>query len=81
MPCRTSTPVVSLGLAWNTNRKRSPNPELMTVAEAAEYLRVATSTAHLLTQPASQRRLSAVKVGGRTFILRDRLTDYLQPQP
>jgi len=56
-------------------------PELMTVAEVAEYLRVATSTAYLLTHPGAQRRLPAVKVGGRTFILRDRLTDYLQPQP
>ncbi len=55
-------------------------PELMTVAEVAEYLRVATSTAYLLTQPGAERRLPAVKVGGRTFILRDRLTDYLQPQ-
>lgn len=55
-------------------------PELMTVAETAEYLRVATSTAYLLTQPGVERRLPAVKVGGRTFILRDRLTDYLQPQ-
>ncbi len=56
-------------------------PELMTVAEAAEYLRVTTSTTYLLTQPGAERRLPAVKVGGRTFILRDRLTDYLQPQP
>lgn len=56
-------------------------PELMTVAEVARYLRIATSTAYLLTQPGAERRLPAVKVAGRTFILRDRLTEYLQPQP
>ncbi len=59
----------------------SDYPELMTVAEAAEYLRVATSTAYLLTRSGAERRLPAVKVGGRTFVLRYRLTDYLQPQP
>ena len=55
-------------------------PELMTVAETAEYLRIALSTAYLLTQPSAEHRLPAVKVAGRTFVLRDRLTDYLQPQ-
>ncbi len=65
---------------------RSPKPlteypELMTVVEAAEYLRIATSTAYLLTNSCAppSRRLPAVKVGGRTFVLRDRLVDYLQP--
>ena len=56
-------------------------PELMTVAETAEYLRIATSTCYLLTKAAGRRTrsLPAVKVGGRTFVLRDRLADYLQP--
>ena len=55
-------------------------PELMTVVEAAEYLRIATSTAYLLTKPGLHpRRLPAVKVGGRTFVIRDRLADYLTP--
>ncbi len=53
-------------------------PELMTVAETAAYLRIAVSTCYLLTNSAgSERSLPAVKVGGRTFILRDRLADYL----
>ncbi|MCP3937941.1 MAG: helix-turn-helix domain-containing protein [Actinomycetia bacterium] len=53
-------------------------PELMTVAETAAYLRIAISTCYLLTNTAgSERSLPAVKVGGRTFILRDRLADYL----
>jgi len=50
----------------------------MTVAETAEYLRIALSTCYLLTNSAgSERSLPAVKVGGRTFILRERLADYL----
>jgi excisionase family DNA binding protein len=61
---------------------RTPNlhdyPELMTVAETAEYLRIALSTCYLLTNSTvHQRALPAVKVGGRTFILRERLADYL----
>ena len=53
-------------------------PELMTVAETAEYLRIAVSTCYLLTNSAGhERALPAVKVGGRTFILRERLADYL----
>ena len=68
--------------AWTTTPKPLADyPELMTVAEVARYLRIATSTAYLLTRPGPHpRRLPAVKVGGRTFILRDRLADYLQPQ-
>ncbi len=53
-------------------------PELMTVAETADYLRIAVSTCYLLTNsPGNERSLPAVKVGGRTFVLRDRLADYL----
>jgi len=53
-------------------------PELMTVAETAEYLRIALSTCYLLTSNTGRHRtLPAVKVGGRTFILRNRLAEYL----
>lgn len=53
-------------------------PELMTVAETAEYLRIALSTCYLLTgDTGRQRALPTVKVGGRTFILRNRLAEYL----
>jgi hypothetical protein len=53
-------------------------PELMTVAETADYLRIAIGTCCLLTNGAgNERSLPAVKVGGRTFVLRDRLADYL----
>ncbi len=63
-----------------TPRPLAEYPELMTVAEAAEYLRIATSTAYLLTKPGDHpRRLPAVKVGGRTFVVRKHLADYLQP--
>jgi len=61
-----------------TTRNLHDYPELMTVAETAEYLRIALSTCYLLTNTAGgERSLPAVKVGGRTFILRDRLADYL----
>ena len=53
-------------------------PALMTVAETADYLRIALSTCYLLTNSAGhERSIPAVKVGGRTFILRERLADYL----
>lgn len=55
-------------------------PELMTVAETAEYLRIAVSTCYLLTNSGGhERALPAVKVGGRTFVIRERLADYLAP--
>ncbi len=61
-----------------TTRSLHEYPELMTVAETAEYLRIALSTCYLLTSSTGhQRALPAVKVGGRTFILRERLADYL----
>jgi hypothetical protein len=66
----------------HTRRSLHDYPELMTVAETAEYLRIATSTCYLLTKPSTRRTptLPAVKVGGRTFVLRDRLPEYLQPR-
>lgn len=65
----------------NTPKPLAEYPELMTVVEAAEYLRIAISTAYLRTHACAPpgRRLPAVKVGGRTFVLRDRLAEYLQP--
>ncbi len=61
-----------------TTRSLHDYPELMTVAETAEYLRIALSTCYLLTSSTGhERSLPAVKVGGRTFILRERLADYL----
>ena len=61
-----------------TPRPLADYPELMTVAETAEYLRIAVSTCSLLTNSAGhERALPAVKVGGRTFILRERLADNL----
>ena len=61
-----------------TTKSLNDYPELMTVAETAEYLRIALSTCYLLTNSAgNERSLPAVKVGGRTFILRERLADYL----
>jgi len=61
-----------------TTRNLDDYPELMTVAETAEYLRIALSTCYLLANNTSHRRtLPAIKVGGRTFILRERLADYL----
>lgn len=61
-----------------TTRNLHDYPELMTVAETAEYLRIALSTCYLLTSSTGhERALPAVKVGGRTFVLRERLADYL----
>ena len=61
-----------------TPRSLYDYPELMTVAEAAEYLRIALSTCYLLTSKTGhEHALPAVKVGGRTFILRERLAEYL----
>ena len=61
-----------------TTKSLHEYPELMTVAETADYLRIAVSTCYLLTNSAvNERSLPAVKVGGRTSILRDRLADYL----
>lgn len=63
-----------------TPRPLTDYPELMTVAETAEYLRIALSTCYLLTSRRPDgRTLPAVKVGGRTFIVRDRLAEYLAP--
>ncbi|HHN74112.1 MAG TPA: DNA-binding protein [Acidobacteria bacterium] len=62
-------------------------PELMTVTEAAEYLGIAVSTCYLLTKRAIDTKgsvgIPAVKVGGRTMVLRDRLGEWLHrgPQP
>lgn len=64
----------------NTPRPLADYPELMTVAETAQYLRIALSTCYLLTSARPNgRSLPAVKIGGRTFIVRDRLADYLAP--
>ncbi len=52
-------------------------PELLTVAETASYLRIALSTCYLLTHTEEGRSLPAVKVGGRTFVLRNQLANYL----
>jgi hypothetical protein len=58
-------------------------PELMTVAEAAAYLRVATSTAYVLAnlhlQGTGQDCMPAIRVGGCIRIIRDRLADNLGP--
>ena len=58
-------------------------PELMTVAETAEYLRIALSTCYLLvhndsTEPAS---FPSTRIGGRIPVIRDRLPDFLASHP
>jgi len=63
-----------------TDRKKplAEYPELMTVTETAEYLRIAPSTCYLLTKRSEpERTFPSTKVGGRTFVLRDRIPDYL----
>lgn len=71
-----------LGMEQTKPKPLAQYPELMTVAETAQYLRIALSTCYLLaSKGATDRSLPAVKVGGRTFILRDRLADYLAPSP
>ncbi len=57
--------------------------ELMTIAEAAVYLRVATSTTYVLAnlhlEGTSQDCMPAIRVGSCIRIIRDRLADNLEP--
>lgn len=57
-------------------------PELMTVAEAATYLRVTTSTAQMLANQhldgVGQDCMPAIRVGNSIRIIRDRLANNIQ---
>lgn len=64
-----------------THRPLAEYPELMTVKESAAYLRIGVSTCYELTKRYAdtdgRQGIPAVKVGGRTFVIRDRLGRYL----
>ena len=64
-----------------TARPLSDYPELMTVGEAATYLRIATSTAYVLANyhldGTSQECMPAVRVGGCIRIIRHKLASSL----
>ena len=60
-------------------------PELMTVQEAAEYLRIAPSTCYVLTKQYVDTHgtegVPARKIGGRTMIHRSTLEAWLSANP
>lgn len=60
-------------------------PELMTVQEAAEYLRIAPSTCYVLTKQFVDSHgndgVPARKIGGRTMIHRNSLETWLSANP